>query len=90
VNNDDDGAAQKNSEHPGGHHGVLLTAQHPTWIVGRARGTRAALAARKQGEVPGLQEQWCFTVEELRSKGAARPWRCGRGEQHGEGISSLF
>jgi hypothetical protein len=48
---------------------MLLTAQHPTWTVCRARGTRAALAARKQGEVSGLQEQRRFTVEELRSDG---------------------
>ena len=62
------GAAQKQRT-PGGHPGVLFTAQHPTWTVCRARGTRAALAARKQGEVSGLQEQRRFTVEELRSAG---------------------
>ena len=55
VNNDDDGAAQK-QQTTDGHHGVLLTAQHPTWTFCRARGTRAALAARKPGEGPGLQE----------------------------------
>jgi hypothetical protein len=48
---------------------VLFAAQHPTWTVCRARGTRAALAARKQGEVLGLQEQRRFTVEELCSAG---------------------
>ena len=54
---------------PGGHHGVLLTAQHLTWTVRRARGTRATLEVRKQGEVSGLQEQRRFAVVELRSVG---------------------
>jgi hypothetical protein len=72
---------------------VLLTAQHPTWTFCRARGTRAALAARKSVEGPGLQEQRCCIVEELRSEGRRahgeeelgagknRPWQ----EQFGEG-----
>jgi hypothetical protein len=64
VNGVDVGIAQKQRT-PGGHHGVLLTAQHPTRTFCRARGTRAALAARKPGEGPGLQEQRCCIVEEL-------------------------
>jgi hypothetical protein len=87
VNDDDNGAAQK-QQTSGGHHGVLLTAQHLTWTDRRTRGTRAALAARKPGEVPGLQEQRCFAVEELFSEGrrahgeeelgAGNPGRHGR------------
>uniref|UniRef100_A0A804PF19 Uncharacterized protein n=1 Tax=Zea mays TaxID=4577 RepID=A0A804PF19_MAIZE len=60
--------AQK-QQTPDEHPDVLFAAQHPTWTVCRARGTRAALAARKQGEVLGLQEQRRFTVEELCSAG---------------------
>jgi hypothetical protein len=87
---------RKNSEHRGGGHpDVLFAAQHPTWTVCRARGTRAALAARKQGEVSGLQEQRRFTVEELRSAGekgearckrAARPWEIALAPWTVEGI----
>jgi hypothetical protein len=92
VNGVDVGTAQKQRT-PGGHHGVLLTAQHPTGTVCRAHGTRAALVARKPGEMSGLQEQWCCIVEELRSEGRRapgeeelgagknRPWQ----EQFGEG-----
>jgi hypothetical protein len=54
---------------PNVHHDVLLTAQHLTWTVRRTRGTHAAPAARKQGEVSGLQEQRRFAVVELRSVG---------------------
>jgi hypothetical protein len=80
VNDDDDGAAQK-QQTPGGHHGVLLTAQHLTWTDRRICGTRAALAMRKPREVPRLQEQRRFVVEELRGEGkggktvgCGRPW----------------
>jgi hypothetical protein len=69
---------------PGGHHGVLLTAQHHTWTVHRTCGTRAALAARKQGEVPGLQEQRRFAVVELHNIGEKEKLAAGGLLNHGD------
>jgi hypothetical protein len=66
VNNGDDGAAQK--QQPTGERRRCCNNTSPSTFC-RTLGTRAALAARKQGEVTGLQEQRRFTMEELRSIG---------------------
>jgi hypothetical protein len=63
---------------------MMSTAQHPTWTVRRTRGTRAALAARKQGEVSGLQEQRRFAVVELRSVGKKEKLAAGGLLGHGD------